>query len=233
MSRLDKIKNITGLIKWFGESETLQKNSNLIIAAGKINSEESTDNEEKEEINLTHELLYKYNLHDKVRWIGRPFSKVESGEAYRLIADKKGIFVQPALFEGFGLTVIEAMTTGIPVFATKYGGPLEIIQNNINGFHIDPVNDLETINILETNVKKIIEDPDFWKKISVNSIKRVEEKYNWPLYTKKLLSQAKIYGFWKYSTDMENKGMEAYLDLFYHTVYKPRAKELLEKHNKK
>lgn len=233
MSRLDKIKNITGLVKWFGESEELQKNSNLIIAAGRINSEESTDNEEKEEINLTHELLHKYNLNDKVRWIGRPFSKVESGEAYRLIADKKGIFVQPALFEGFGLTVIEAMTTGIPVFATKYGGPLEIIQSNINGFHIDPVNDLETINILEINVQKIIEDPGFWERISVNSIKRVEEKYNWPLYTKKLLSQAKIYGFWKYSTDMENKGMEAYLDLFYHTVYKPRAKELLEKHNQK
>lgn len=233
MSRLDKIKNITGLIRWFGESEKLRENANLILAAGRINPDESSDNEEKEQINLTHELLDKYNLYEKVRWIGRPLRKDESGEAYRRIAEKHGVFVQPALFEGFGLTVIEAMTTGVPVFATKYGGPLEIIEHKVNGFHINPANDEETINVLEEYVIKMINDPDYWEKISVNAIKRVEEKYNWQLYTKKLLSQSKIYGFWKYSTDMENKGMEAYLDLFYHTVFTPRAKELLKQHEQR
>lgn len=230
MSRLDKIKNITGLIKWFGESDELKERANLIIAAGRINAEESSDSEEQDQIRLTHELLEKYDLHKHVRWIGRPLRKDESGEAYRRVAEKKGVFVQPALFEGFGLTVIESMTSGVPVFATKYGGPLEIIQNKVSGFHIDPANDEESTRVLEENIKKMSEDESFWKKISENSIKRVQEKYNWPLYTKKLLSQAKIYGFWKYSTDMENKGMEAYLDLLFHTVYKPRAQNLLELH---
>lgn len=233
MARLDKIKNITGLIRWFGESEELQKHANLIIAAGKINAEESSDNEEKEQIHLTHELLNKYNLHDKVRWIGRPLRKDESGEAYRRIAEKKGVFVQPALFEGFGLTVIEAMTTGVPVFATKYGGPLEIIEHKVHGFHIDPADDEDTIEVLEKYIKKMSDEPEYWDKISTNAIERVEERYNWPLYTEKLLSQSKIYGFWKYSTDMKNKGMEAYLDLLYHTVYKPRAKALLAEHDKR
>lgn len=230
MSRLDKIKNITGLIRWFGESKELQKKANLIIAAGRINPEESSDNEEKEQINLTHELLEKYQLHDKVRWIGRPLRKDESGEAYRRIAEKHGAFVQPALFEGFGLTVIEAMTTGVPVFATKYGGPLEIIEHKRNGFHIDPAIDQEAIKVLEEFIKKMSDEPEYWEKVSQSAINRVEEKYNWPLYTEKLLSQSKIYGFWKYSTDMENKGMEAYLDLLYHTVFTPRAKELLKEH---
>lgn len=233
MSRLDKIKNITGLIRWFGESKVLQNKVNLILAAGRINPDESSDNEEKEEIILTHELLEKYKLHDKVRWIGRPLRKDESGEAYRRIAEKRGVFVQPALFEGFGLTVIEAMTTGVPVFATKYGGPLEIIEHKVHGFHIDPANDGESISVLEERITKMIDDPEYWDKISSNAIKRVDEKYNWPLYTEKLLSQSKIYGFWKYSTDLENKGMEAYLDLFYHTVFKPRAKELLEEHSRR
>jgi len=233
MSRLDKIKNITGLIRWFGESKELQKRANLILAAGKINVEESSDNEEKEEINLTHELLEKYELHDKVRWIGRPLRKDESGEAYRRIAEKHGAFIQPALFEGFGLTVIEAMTTGVPVFATKYGGPLEIIEHKRNGFHIDPANDEESIKVLEEFVKKMSDEPEYWDKVSQNAIKRVEEKYNWPLYTEKLLSQSKIYGFWKYSTDMENKGMEAYLDLLFHTVFTPRAKKLLKEHDQR
>lgn len=233
MSRLDKIKNITGLIRWFGESKELQSKTNLILAAGRINAEESSDNDEKEQINLTHELLEKYNLHDKVRWIGRPLRKDESGEAYRRIAEKRGVFVQPALFEGFGLTVVEAMTTGVPVFATKYGGPLEIIENKIHGFHIDPANDREAIEVLEKRIKMMNDNPEYWDKISRNAIKRVKEKYNWPLYTEKLLSQSKIYGFWKYSTDMENKGMETYLDLLYHTVFTPRAKELLKEHNER
>ena len=41
-------------------------------------------------------------------------------------ADKKGAFVQPALYEAFGLTVIEAMSCGLPTFATIRGGPAEV-----------------------------------------------------------------------------------------------------------
>ncbi len=45
--------------------------------------------------------------------------------------------MQPALYEAFGLTVIEAMTCGLPTFATSKGGPAEIIvhgesQNNVS-----------------------------------------------------------------------------------------------------
>ena len=233
MSRLDKIKNITGLVRWFGESKEMQEKANLLICAGKINADESDDNEEKEQIHEIHNYIDKYNLQNKIRWIGRPLRKDESGEAYRLVADKKGIFVQPALFEGFGLTVIEAMATGLPVFATKYGGPLEIIQNKRSGFHINPVHDDESTKVIVDFLNKVDDDPDYWEKIAANAIERVKKDYNWKLYARKLLSQAKIYGFWKYSTDIENRGMQAYLDLFYHTLYKPRAKELLEEHNKR
>jgi hypothetical protein len=51
---------------------------------------------------------------------------------------ERGAFIQPALFEAFGLTVIEAMVSGLPTFATCYGGPLEIIEHGSSGFHIDP-----------------------------------------------------------------------------------------------
>ena len=43
-------------------------------------------------------------------------------------ADKRGAFVQPALYEAFGLTVIEAMSCGLPTFATVRGGPAEVMQ---------------------------------------------------------------------------------------------------------
>ena len=39
-------------------------------------------------------------------------------ELYRSIADTKEAFVHPALYENFGLTVMEAMSHGLSVFAT-------------------------------------------------------------------------------------------------------------------
>ena len=38
MARLDKIKNLTSLVKWYGENEELRKLANLLIVAGKINN---------------------------------------------------------------------------------------------------------------------------------------------------------------------------------------------------
>ena len=42
-------------------------------------------------------------------------------------ADKHGAFVQPPLYEAFGLTEVEAMSCGLPTFATIKGGPAEVI----------------------------------------------------------------------------------------------------------
>ena len=64
--------------------------------------------------------------------------KKRAGEPYRCVADRGGVFVQPALFEAFGLTVIEAMSSGLPTFAICLGGPLEIIEDGVSGFRVAP-----------------------------------------------------------------------------------------------
>ena len=230
LARLDKIKNLTSLARWFGESKELQKISNLIIVAGNVRTEDSNDEEEKEQIRVMHSIINDYGLHDKIRWIGKLFRKDQTGEVYRLIADRKGIFVQPALFEGFGLTVLEAMHSGLPVFATMYGGPLEIIEDQINGFHIDPVNAEESTNKILKFLLDVNKDDALWKRISKRAIDRVEKDYNWDLYANKLLELAKIYGFWRYTTNIEMEEMNAYLDVIFNLLYKPRAKDILEKH---
>jgi sucrose synthase len=61
----------------------------------------------------------------------------------------------------------------------------------------------------------------------------VNSSYNWELYANNLLSLAKIYGFWKYTTNIEMEEMNAYLDVLYHLLYKPRAKAILDAHNKR
>lgn len=231
MGRLDKIKNITALVKWFGENQKINEQANLILIAGKINADESTDIEEKAQINEMYFLIEKYKLHNKIRWIGKLLRKDKSGEVYRVVADRKGIFVQCGLFEGFGLTVIESMRSGLPTFATLYGGPLEIIQDKKSGFLIDPIEEKESQKIILSFLEQCKKNPNYWDEISENGIKRVDTTYNWELHASKLLSLSKIYGFWNYTSNIEMSEMNAYLDVLYHTLYRPRANKIREIHN--
>ncbi|KAH6795226.1 sucrose synthase 6 [Perilla frutescens var. hirtella] len=93
------------------------------------------------EIKKMHTLIEKYQLKGQLRWIAAQTDRYRnSDQLYRCIADTKGAFVQPALYETFVLTVIEAMNCGLPTFATNQGGPVEIIVDGVSGFHIDPNN---------------------------------------------------------------------------------------------
>jgi glycogen synthase len=75
-------------------------------------------------------------------------NRVRNGELYRFVADTRGAFVQPALYEAFGLTVVEAMTCGLPTFATCNGGPSEIIKHGKSGFHINPYHGVAVSRVL-------------------------------------------------------------------------------------
>ncbi|MDZ8050087.1 MAG: sucrose synthase [Aulosira sp. ZfuVER01] len=230
MARLDRIKNLTGLAECFGKNQELQEHCNLILVAGKLRVEESGDNEERDEIVKLYQIIEQYNLHGKIRWLGVRLSKTDSGEIYRVIADHQGIFVQPALFEAFGLTILEAMISGIPTFATQFGGPLEIIQDKVNGFYINPTNLEETAAKILDFVTKCEHNPDYWQKISQQSIERVYSTYTWKIHTTKLLSLARIYGFWNFSSKENREDLLRYIESLFYLIYKPRAQQLLEQH---
>ncbi len=223
MARLDHIKNLTGLVRWYGENSRLQELTSLLIIGGTVNPDLSTDDEEREQIGLMHELFNHYQLDDKVRWLGKRLDKTLSGELYRYIADGGGAFIQPALFEAFGLTVIEAMVSGLPTFATCYGGPLEIIEHNRSGFHIDPNHGREAAELIADFFEKCKDHPEHWQKISHNGRRRVEERYTWKRYAKRLLTLTCIYGFWKFATNLERQETRRYLEMYYHLQFKRRA----------
>ncbi|MGB3264234.1 MAG: glycosyltransferase, partial [Microcoleus sp.] len=233
MARLDRIKNMTGLAELFGKSPELQEKCNLILVAGKLRVEETEDYEEAEEIKKLYTIIEQYNLHGKIRWLGVRLSKSLSGEIYRVIADGQGIFVQPALFEAFGLTILEAMITGIPTFGTQFGGPLEIIQDGVNGFYINPTNHQETAQKILDFLSKCEHTPNYWYEISTRGIDRVYSTYTWNIHTNKLLTLAKTYGFWNYSSKENREDMLRYIEALLYLIYKPRAKALLAEHAKR
>lgn len=63
------------------------------------------------------------------------------------ILDYNDIFVYPSTWEeGFGISVVEAMSRGCIPITFKKGGLLEIIKNEEDGFFADNVSDIELMN---------------------------------------------------------------------------------------
>jgi sucrose synthase len=226
MARFDKIKNITGLIEAFGMSEKLKDTCNLIFAAGSIHLENATDREERAEIEKAQELIERFDLYGKVRWLPS-ITKLDTGEVYRIAADRGGMFVQPALFEAFGLTILEAMASGLPTFAPRFGGPLEIIESGVHGFLMDTSDPKLMAECLEEFIDASSEDDGYWGKISEAGIERVRENFNWDRYARKLVNLTKLYGFWRHTVSGKGRGvLDRYCDLINHFLIRERARKM-------
>jgi sucrose synthase len=223
-------KNITGLVECFSKSKELQEHCNLILVTGKVRPEDAKDPEERSEIETLHQLIDQYQLQGHIRWLGVPLSTTDTGEVYRVIADCGGIFVQSARFEAFGLTILEAMISGLPTFATQFGGPLEIIQEGENGFHINPTHPEAMAEKILHFISRCEKEPEYWQKISERAVKRIQDKYNWKSHTKQLLGLAKIYGFWNYASPESRKALHRYLEALFYLSFKPKAEQLLQQH---
>jgi sucrose synthase len=228
MARMDKIKNITGLVEWYATCQELRDVANLVVVAGHVDPALSSNEEEYEQIQYMHRLMDEYGLDGQVRWLGMYLDKAFAGELYRVIADTRGAFVQPALFEAFGLTVIEAMSTGLPTFATSFGGPLEIIENGTSGFHINPNHGAEAAQCMADFLARCRDNPAEWQRISKGALERVSARYTWKGYAERLMTLSRVYGFWHYVTDLERDELRRYLEMFYSLQYKPLARAILD-----
>ncbi|MBQ8043964.1 MAG: glycosyltransferase family 4 protein, partial [Clostridia bacterium] len=86
---------------------------------------------------------------------------------------KYDLFVQPSIFEGFGLTVAEAMAAKVPVLVSENQGPLEIIDNGKYGYSFKNEDAEDCAN----KIIEIIEQGVDNKMIEA-AYKRVEELYS-------------------------------------------------------
>ncbi|KAG6602008.1 Sucrose synthase 7, partial [Cucurbita argyrosperma subsp. sororia] len=159
-----------------------------------------------------------------IRWIAAQTDRRRNGELYRCIADTKGAFVQPALYEAFGLTVIEAMNSGLPTFATNQGGPAEIIVDGISGFHIDPNNGAESSKKIANFFENCKNDHAYWTKISNGGLKRIDECYTWKIYANKVLNMGSTYTFWNQLNNHQKQAKQRYIQMFYNLLYKNLVK---------
>jgi sucrose synthase len=116
---------------------------------------------------------------------------------------------------------VEAMSSGLPTFATCYGGPLEIIQDGVSGFHINPNRGEEAAGRMADFFERCGAEPTYWEKLSQGALHRIQTCYTWRLYAERMMTLARIYGFWKHVTNLEREETRRYLEMFYNLQFRP------------
>ncbi|MFW6239224.1 MAG: HAD-IIB family hydrolase, partial [Thermodesulfobacteriota bacterium] len=183
LCRADKRKNINGLVEAFGKDRELQAIANLAVFAGIRKNIKEMEENEKDVLTEMLLMMDKYDLYGKMAIPKKHDFTYEVPELYRIVGEKKGVFVNVALTEPFGMTLIEASACGVPIVATNDGGPRDIIANCQNGALVDPV---KTDDIAKS-IKSIIVDPEKWKELSANGIQGVNRHYAWDAHVDKYL----------------------------------------------
>ena len=174
ISRAVRRKNVPSLVEAFGRSDKLKKNNNLILVLGCRDNLSKMDSQQKNVFQQIFEIIDRYNLYGKVAY-PKKHTPNQIPSIYRWAASRRGIFVNPALTEPFGLTLLEAASCGLPMVATNDGGPQEINLKCDNGL----LADVTDLNRFKCALEKAISSKSQWRLWSRNGIEAVSRYFSW------------------------------------------------------
>lgn len=118
------------------------------------------------------------NLTKSVNFLGKV-----SDEELRKQYASNDIFIFPNHMQTWGLVVMEAMASGLSVIVSKTTGASEVLTDGENALLVNPKSPGE----IAAAIKRLVNDPGLYLKISQNSRKFVEEKISWEKYTQAML----------------------------------------------
>ncbi len=85
------------------------------------------------------------------------------------------VLVNPSLSESFGMSLIEAMSTGTPVVATQIGGMPEIVEHGSNGLLVSP----DSATELAAALVQILSDAPGRQSLGESARARAVALYDW------------------------------------------------------
>jgi len=182
LSRPDPKKNIETLLDVYGESPELQAAANLIVVAGNRDDIQDMDDSARGVLNDILHAVDRHDLYGKVAY-PKHHRPEDVPMLFRLAAASRGVFVNPALTEPFGLTLLEAAACGLPIVATEDGGPIDIIKNCRNGFLVDPLDKQAMAQV----ILEILQDGKQWRIFARNGLSGVRRHYSWQAHVEKYL----------------------------------------------
>ena len=175
-------KNLLGLVRAYAQDPELRSRANLLLVAGRHEAIPDMDEDGRrtwEDLLLT---LDRYDLFGSVAF-PRTHTPEDIPGFYRLAVQRRGVYVNPCLAESFGLTLIEAAATGLPVVTLDSGGPRDIVANCRNGLVVptgEPCG-------LAPALREALADPARWAAWSRNGLRGVRNVYTWDAHVRKYL----------------------------------------------
>lgn len=173
-------KNLAAIVRAYTAVSALADKANLVIIAGQHGGCHSSA-EEQEVIRELAQLCAVEGLRGRVA-LPPQHNSADVVALYRQAA-LGGVFVNPALHEPFGLTLIEAAAVGVPVVATRNGGPVEIVNTIGHGVLVDPRNEAA----IGMACLSIVSDADLHHRLS-QAARRNVHCYNWSTYAQQSVS---------------------------------------------
>ncbi|VVB14033.1 unnamed protein product [Arabis nemorensis] len=183
LARPDPKKNLVTLVKAFGECRPLRELANLTLIMGNRNDIDELSTTNASVLLSILKLIDKYDLYGQVA-MPKHHKQSDVPEIYRLAAKTKGVFINPAFIEPFGLTLIEAGAHGLPTVATRNGGPVDIHKVLDNGLLVDPHDQQAIADAL----LKLVSDKNLWARCRQNGLKNIH-LFSWPEHCKTYLAR--------------------------------------------
>ena len=91
------------------------------------------------------------------------------------------LFVFPTEYEGFGLSLVEAMACRLPVIASNVGGIPKIIHHPEDGILVEPKNP----DVLERQMIRVLDDHELAESLAANAHRTANEHYSIDIVAKK------------------------------------------------
>ncbi|XP_058103267.1 probable sucrose-phosphate synthase 2 isoform X2 [Magnolia sinica] len=206
LSRPDPKKNITTLLKAFGECRPLRELANLVLIMGNRDDIEEMSAGNANVLTTVLKMIDKYDLYGQVAY-PKHHKQSDVPDIYRLAAKMKGVFINPALVEPFGLTLIEAAAHGLPMVATKNGGPVDIHRALNNGLLVDP-HDYKAIADALLN---LVAEKNLWLDCRKNGWRNIH-LFSWPEHCRTYLTRVAAcrmrHPQWQTDTPLEDMAAE-------------------------
>ncbi len=182
MARPDERKNLEMLVRTYGQSPRLQREANLVLIMGNRDDLRELPPGQRTVLLNVLTLIDVFDLYGKVAY-PKSHSSEDAASVYRAATLTRGLFINPAMTEPFGLTLLEAAASGAPIVATNDGGPSDIIANCQNGILIDPFDP----KAIEKAIIHTLIEPGQWEEWSEAGLKNVYKHYSWQRHVERYL----------------------------------------------
>ena len=156
MGRLGERKGVFDLLSAFEKIIPLVRNAHLVLGGDG-------------EVEKARRRIEENNNQERIHVLGWV-----SGEKKIEVFKECDIYVLPSYNEGLPGSILEAMAVGVPIISTTVGGIPDAVQNDINGYLINP-GDVEK---LYRKLLVLCQDEELRKRMGKESQKIVRDKFN-------------------------------------------------------